>query len=90
MFLFWIITAGPKWLRRIVKEELAVSLSTFDVQKYSEAFLHVVTCLIRGTLGLPGDCKNASEYFCILILVMLQAGMLLSHEVAYLLYAKVF
>ena len=35
----------------------------------------------KGRLGLPGDC-NASEYFCILILVMLQAGMLLSHEVA--------
>jgi len=46
MFLFWIITAGPKWLRRIVKEELAVSLSTFDVQKYSEAFLHVDFCLL--------------------------------------------
>ena len=46
MFLFWIITAGPKWLRRIVKEELAVSLPTFDVQKYSEAFLHVTYAYI--------------------------------------------
>ena len=36
----------------------------------------------KGHLGRSRDCKNASEYFCILILVMLQAGMLLSHEVA--------
>ena len=63
MFLFWIITAGPKWLRRIVKEELAVSLSTFDVQKYSEAFLHVVTCLIWGAFGFPVTAKMPQNTF---------------------------
>jgi hypothetical protein len=59
MFLYWIISAGPKWLRRIVKEELAVSLAVFDVQKYSEAFLHVVTRLLLSTF----DVQKYSEAF---------------------------
>jgi hypothetical protein len=29
IFLYWIIVAGPKWLRRITKEELEVSFVYF-------------------------------------------------------------
>ena len=59
MFLYWIITGGPKWLRRIAKEELEVS---FDVQKYSEAFLHVTTC----HLCLLLVCKSILRHSCML------------------------